>query len=125
MRPPVQAALLLGAALMLVAAATVNATVAVPHLREDLLELAVRPRLLATVVLGLHLGTFALAALAAVVLGESVKAFRSVEVARLPLGVIAVTCLVFGIFAFRATHSHHALGYVAVGALIFAAIARR
>jgi hypothetical protein len=109
---------LLGLAGLLMAfAAYVNATVAVPHLRGDLLEIHVRPTLVSAVLLGLYFGTFAMAGFALLVLAAAAQR-RGALALRIPLLMVALTYTAFGVFAFVWSGSHHALGYVLMGALI-------
>jgi hypothetical protein len=110
------------AALFIGFAAFLNATVSVPHLREDMLEIHVRPTLLSAVLLGLHFGTLAMFAFAIVVFVSALQSLRDSSMARLPLSIIGLTYLAFGIVAFIWTRSYHTLGYVFGGVLLFGAI---
>jgi hypothetical protein len=56
----IQSILLVFAASLMTFAAYVTTTISVPHLREDMLEINVRPTLLSAIMLGLHFGSFAL-----------------------------------------------------------------
>ncbi len=110
--------ILLGLAGLLMAfAAFVNATVAVPHLREDLLEIHVRPTLVSAILLGLHLGTFLMAGFALLVLAAAAQR-QGASALRLPLLVVALTYTVFGVFAFVWSGSRHTLGYVVMGVMV-------
>jgi hypothetical protein len=117
--------LLFAAALLMGFAAIMNATVNVPHLREDMMEINVRPTLLGAVLLGLHFSTFAMFAFACVVLVGAIQSLRAAVIARLPLSIVAVTYIAFGIVAFVWSGSHHTLGYVLMGVLILGAVAIR
>jgi hypothetical protein len=117
----VRSALLFAATLLIGLAAWVNATVVVPHLREDMVEIDVRPTLLGAIVLALNLGSFALVAFATLVLAAGIQSVRSAKIARLPLLIIGAFFLVFGGMAFVKTGSHHVLGYVLMGILVAAA----
>jgi len=114
--------LLFVAALLIGFAAFLNATVSVPHLREDMLEIHVRPTLLSAVLLGLHFGTLAMFAFAFVVFVSALQSLRRSSMARLPLSIIGITYLAFGIVAFIWTGSYHTLGYVFGGVLLLGAI---
>lgn len=103
--------------------AYVNAVMVVPHLREDLQEISVRPNLLNSIVLALHFGTFAMIAFTAVVLFAAIQSMRKVDPARIPLAIIALTYIAFGLFVFLVTGSHHALGFVLMGLLVVVGIA--
>ena len=100
------------AALLIGFAAFVNATVSVPHLREDMLEIHVRPTLLSAVLSGLLFGTLAMFAFALVVFVSALQSLKGSPMARLPLSIIGLTYLAFGIVAFIWTGSYHTLGYV-------------
>ena len=125
MQQTLRTALLFAAALLMAFGAFVNATVSVPHLREDMAEINVRPSLLGAVSLGLHFGTFAMFAFAGLVLVAAIKSARRAVIARLPLWIIAATYIGFGIVAFVWSGSHHTLGYVLMGVLILGAVAIR
>ncbi|MFL6194273.1 MAG: hypothetical protein ACJ75H_08885 [Thermoanaerobaculia bacterium] len=113
--------LLLGiAALMMAFTALVNATIVVPHLRADLVEIHVRPTLVSATLLALHFGTFAMLGLALLVLAAAIQR-QGASALRVPLLIVAVTYAAFGIFAFLWSGSHHALGFVLMGALVGAA----
>ena len=125
MQQTLRTALLFAAALLMAFGAFVNATVSVPHLREDMAEINVRPALLGAVSLGLHFGTFAMFAFAGLVLVAAIKSARRAVIARLPLWIIAATYIGFGIVAFVWSGSHHTLGYVLMGVLILGAVVIR
>ncbi|MFL6259679.1 MAG: hypothetical protein ACJ76Y_08210 [Thermoanaerobaculia bacterium] len=109
---------LLGLAGLLMAfAAFVNATVAVPHLRGDLVEISVRPTLVSAILLALYFGTFAMAGFALLVLAAAAQR-QGASALRVPLLIIAVTYAAFGIFAFVWSGSRHTLGYVLMGVLV-------
>ena len=122
MQQTIRTILLFAAALLMAFAAFVNATVSVPHLREDLVEINVRPTLLGAVMLGLLFGSFAMFAFAGLVLLAAIKSARGAVTARLPLSIIAAAYIGFGILAFVWSGSHHALGYVLMGALILGSV---
>jgi len=109
---------LLGLAGLLMAfAAFVSSTVAVPHLRGDLLEIHVRPTLVSAILLALHFGTFAMAGFALLVLAAAAQR-QGAPALRVPLLVVALTYTAFGIFAFVWNGSPHMLGYVLMGVLV-------
>ena len=122
---PLRTILLFAAALLMGFAALMNAIVNVPHLREDMVEINVRPTLLSAVLLGLHFSTFAMFAFTCLVLVAAIQSLRARMTARLPLLIIAVTYIAFGIVAFVWSGSHHALGYALMGVLILGAVAIR
>lgn len=106
-------------------AGLVNAIISTPHLHEDMLEINLRPTLLGAIMLGLHFGTFAMLAFAGIVLVAAIQSLRGVVPTRLPLAIISVTYLGFGLTAFALSRSHHTLGYVLIGLLILGAVAIR
>lgn len=114
---------LFAAALLMGFAALVYATISVPHLREDMVEINVRPTLLGAVSLGLHFGTFAMFAFACLVFVAAIQCLRGALTARLSLSIIAGIYIGFGIFAFVWSGSHHTLGYAFIGLLVAGAIA--
>ncbi len=122
-------ALAAGGALLAASAAT-QALIGVPHLMEDLRELAARdaggrPRLLGAVGAGLWLGVAALAVFAALALHAAWRARRGRPVAVGALRIIGVACAAFGAALYaRAGQSPHALGYVLAGALVLAGAER-
>jgi|SRR5262245_501280 len=99
-------------------AALTSLTVAVPHLREDLLEINVRPTLLGAVMMQLHFGTFAMFGLTALVLVTAIQSLRGFAAYRLPLSLIGVMFAAFGVFAFLKSGNHHTLAYLLIGILI-------
>ena len=125
MRQQLRTTLLFAAALLMGFAALMNATVNVPHLREDMVEINVRPTLLGAVLLGLHFSTFAMFAFTGVVLVAAIQSLRASITARLPLLIIAVAYIAFGVVAFVWSGSHHMPGYVLMGVLILCAVAIR
>lgn len=125
MKQTIRSTFLFSAAVFMGFSAFVSAIVSVPHLREDMEEINVRPTLLGAVMLGLHFSTLAMFALTCLVLVAAFRSLRSAAIARVPLLIIAVTYLVFGVAAYVTTGSHHALGYIFIGVLLIGAIAIR
>jgi len=121
MRKYLQLLLLLAAALLMLFAAFTTTTVLVPHLREDLLEINVRPTLLGAVMMGLHFGSVSMFGFGALVLVLAIRALRPAGTDRLLIAIIAGVYLLFGIAAFIGTGSHHMLGYALVGVLLVGA----
>ena len=100
MRQPLRATLLFVAGLLMGFAAVVNAAIAVPHFRGDMVEIHVRPTLLGAVSLGLHFGTFAMFGFALVVLAAAVQASQGATPSRPLLAIIAAVYVTFGLAAF-------------------------
>jgi hypothetical protein len=117
----VHAFLLFAAALLMAFSAYISAAVSVPHLREDLLEIDVRPTLVGAIMTGLHFATFAMVGFAALVLAAGIKALRSGVIDKVVLGIVGLIYLAFGIAAFIWSGSHHTLGYVLIGLLLLSA----
>jgi hypothetical protein len=117
-----QPALLALAGLILAFATFTHGSVVVPHLREDLVEIAVRPTLLNAVLQALNLGVLMLAAVTLIVLVEAFRSYRGLPVPRASLAILGIALVVIGVMAFQVTHSHHALGYALIGALLLGAV---
>jgi hypothetical protein len=117
-----QVILLFAAALLMSFSAFVTATVSVPHLREDLIEINVRPTLILAIMIGLHFGTFAMVGFAALVLASAIRAWRGVALDKASLAIIGIMYLGFGIAAFVLSGSHHTLGYVLISVLLLTAL---
>jgi hypothetical protein len=117
--------LLFIAAGLMAFAAAINGAISVPHLREDMVEIDVRPTLLGAVMLGLHFSTVAMAACTVIVGGAAIKSLRNILAAEFAIWTIAVTYVAFGIAAFVGSRSHHTLGYVLIGGLLIGACLAR
>lgn len=99
--------------------AVLHGIVNVPHLREDLLEIGVRPTLLGAVTLVLYFSVVAMFAFAGLVLSGALASFRGRLLQPGPLWIVAATYMVFGIGAFAAVgRSVHFLGYAVMGLLV-------
>lgn len=109
--------LLLAGTFLLVAA--LHGLVNVTHLREDLLEINVRPTLLRAVSLVLYLSVVAMLAFSALVLSAAVDALRGRRSQPASLWIIAATYAAFGIFAYLfVVQSIQTLGYTLMGLLV-------
>jgi hypothetical protein len=73
MRQPIRTTLLFAASMVMGLAALMNATAAVPHLHEDLVEINVRPTLLSAVLLAMHFTSFAMFAFALIILFAAIQ----------------------------------------------------
>src|SRR5437762_4654636 len=100
MRQPIRTALLFVTAIFMILTAMVNALVVVPHLRGDMVEIGVRPTLLAAVLLGLSFGTFAMFGFGLLVFAAAFQAMRGDPPAHGLLSIVAITYLTFGMVAF-------------------------
>jgi hypothetical protein len=110
--------LLIGGAAIL-GTAVLHGLVNVPHLREDLLEIGTRPRLLAAVSLVLYFSVIAMVGFGSLVLATSIAMLRGRPAPSAPLWVTAGAYLAFGLIAFTmVSQSVHFLGYAAIGGLV-------
>jgi hypothetical protein len=106
-----------GGAILLTA--VLHGLVNVPHLREDLVELGTRPRLLAAVSLVLYFSVIAMFAFGSLVLATAVAVLRGRLAPAAPLWVTAGAYVAFGLVAFAmVSQSVHFLGYAALGVLV-------
>lgn len=116
---PRRAAFLLVGGAAIVASAALHGAVNVPHLRDDLVEIGTRPRLLAAVSLVLYFSVIAMFAFGSLVLASAVAMLRGRPAAAVPLWVTAGAYVAFGLVAFAmVSQSVHFLGYAALGALV-------
>jgi hypothetical protein len=122
MQSPVKTLLLAASGVLLAFATFTYASVAVPHLTEDLVEISVRPTLLRAVVQAMRLGIVTLAAITGGVAVEAVRSYRGVAVSRANLAILGGAFVILGLLVFQATHSPHALGYSLIGALLIGAM---
>ena len=123
MKQSFRTALLIASALLMILGAVGDAFVVVPDLRGDLVEIGVRPTVLGGTVLRLYFGVLAMFGFALMVSVAAIQAMRGVAPARLPLAVVAMIYLAFGVIAFSRGHNPHHLGPVAMGVLLGAAVA--
>src|SRR5689334_10016020 len=97
---PLRAALLFAAAALMLFAAIVSAAIAMPHLREDMLEIHVRPTLLTAVLVAIDFGIIAMFGFTLIVLGAAIQSVRNAAIDRISLAIIAAVYAIFGITAF-------------------------
>ena len=96
----------------------------VPHLKEDLVEIGVRPTLVGAIMLVLYFSVVAMLGFGGLVLTSAVDAFRGKRTAQAPLWLVSAIYVVFGIVAFLfVSRTHHMLGYAAMGLLVAAGAA--
>lgn len=111
--------LLLSGGATILASAVVHGMINVPHLREDMLEMGMRPSLFGAVSLVLYFSVVAMFAFAALVLGSAVSLLRGKVPQLIPLWLIAGTYVTFGVVAFlKIAPSAHYLGYALMGILV-------
>ena len=110
--------LLIGGALIL-ASAVLHGVINVPHLREDMLEIGMRPSLLGAISLVLYFSVVAMFAFAALVLAGAISLLRGQIPPLTPLWMIASSYLVFGLVAYIMVFQNvHFLGYSFMGLLV-------
>ena len=123
MKQSFRAALFIAAALLMLFGATGYALVVVPDLHGDLVEIGVRPSVLGGTMLHLYFAAIAMFGFATMVTVAAIQSIRGIVPARIPLAIIAVIYITFGIFAFSRSHNPHHLGPLAMGMLLGAALA--
>src|SRR2546430_17520061 len=99
MRDGIRGIVLLIASVAILGSAMLHGIVNVPHLREDLLEIGVRPTLIAAVMLVLYFSVVAMFAFGSLVLSSAVGSLRGGRPHQAPLWIIGTTYVVFGIVA--------------------------
>jgi len=117
-----RSALLIASALLMIFGAVGYAFFVVPDLHGDLVEIGVRPTVLGGTVLHLYFAGIAMFGFALMVTAAAIQAVRGIAPARLPLAVIAVIYMAFGVMAFSRSHNPHHLGSLAIGVLLAAAL---
>lgn len=118
-RDSIRGILLLAGGAAILASAFVHGMINVPHLREDMLEIGMRPSLLGAISLVLYFSVVAMFAFAALVLTGAISLFRGKRPQLVPLWLIAGSYLVFGFVAFvRIDPNAHFLGYAFMGLLV-------
>src|SRR5918911_1681975 len=100
MTQPVRGLLLIAAALLMFFGAVTYALLVVPDLHSDLVEIGVRPSVLGGTVLHLYFAAIAMFGFAIMVSAAAVQAIRGSQPARIPLAVVALIYMAFGIIAF-------------------------
>jgi hypothetical protein len=123
MKQTVRVALLFASALLMVFGAAGYAFEILPDLHGDLIEIGVRPTVLGGTVLHLYFAGMAMFGFALMVSVAAIQAMRGVTPARLPLAIVAVIYIVFGVMSFSRSHNAHHLGMLAMGVLLGAALA--
>src|SRR5215470_17605104 len=96
MNSQIRAAILLLAGFLTLAAAAVHALLSWPHVREDLVEISVRPTLIEAVSTGWSFGSFAMFAFGVIVLWAGLECLRGSRIWAAPLWIIAAAFLLFG-----------------------------
>src|SRR5438270_11810663 len=98
--------------------ATGYALVVVPDLHGDLVEIGVRPSVLGGTMLHLYFAAIAMFGFATMVTVAAIEAIRGIVRARIPLAIMAVIYITFGIFAFSRGQNGHHLGRLAGGMVL-------
>jgi hypothetical protein len=115
-------ALFIASALLMMFGALGYSFAVVPDLHGDLVEIGVRPTVLGGTVLYLYFSAIAMFGFTLMVSAAAIQAIRGIPPTRLPLAVIAVIYMVFGVVAFSRSHNPHHLGPLAMGLLLAAAL---
>lgn len=123
MNQPLRAALLAASALLMTFGALGYTLHVLPEIHGDLVETGARPTLVGSTVLHLYFTAFAMFGFALMIACAAVQAWRGIIPPRVPLAVVALVYVAFGLLAFSRSHSPHHLGLVATGALVGAALA--
>ena len=116
-------ALFIASALLMMFGALGYSFAVVPDLHGDLVEIGVRPTVLGGTVLYLYFSAIAMFGFTLMVSAAAIQAIRGIPPTRLPLAVIAVIYMAFGVVAFSRSHNPHHLGPLAMGVLLAAALA--
>jgi hypothetical protein len=87
-----------------------------------LIEIGVRPTVLGGTVLHLYFAAIAMFGFAIMVSAAAVQAIRGSQPARIPLAVVALIYMAFGIIAFSQSRDLHHFGPLAMGLLLGAAL---
>jgi len=115
--------LFIASALLMMFGALGYSFAVVPDLHGDLVEIGVRPTVLGGTVLYLYFSAIAMFGFTLMVSAAAIQAIRGIPPTRLPLAVIAVIYMAFGVVAFSRSHNPHHLGPLAMGVLLAAALA--
>jgi len=110
-------ALFIASALLMMFGALGYSFAVVPDLHGDLVEIGVRPTVLGGTVLYLYFSAIAMFGFTLMVSAAAIQAIRGIPPTRLPLAVIAVIYMAFGVVAFSRSHNPHHLGPLAMGVL--------
>jgi len=125
-RNSTRAAILFVAGALILLAAIAQGMIFVPHVREDMLEIGMRPTLFRAISLVLYFSVVAMFAFAALVLTGALSLMKGQVPSIAPLLVVAAIYLIFGLGAFfRVAHDVHFLGYAMIGLLVAMGVPRR
>ena len=123
MKQSFRAALFIAAALLMLFGATGYSLVVVPDLHGDLVEIGVRRSVLGGTLLHLYFAAIAMFGFATMVTVAAIQSIRGIVPARIPLAIITVIYITFGVVAFSRSHNPHHLGPLAMGMLLGSALA--
>ena len=123
MKQSYRTTLLIAAALLMMFGAFGYTLAVVPDLHGDLIEIGVRPTVLGGTVLYLYFSAIVMFGFALMVSAAAIQSIRGIPPARLPLTIVAVIYIAFGIMAFSRSHNPHHLGPLAMGVLLGVALA--
>src|SRR5205807_5429215 len=107
MKLSLRTALFIASALLMIFGAVGDAFYVVPDLHGDLVEIGVRPTVLGGTMLRLYFAAIADFGFALMVSAAAIQAMRGIAPARMPLAVIAIIYMAFGVMAFSRSHNPH------------------
>lgn len=122
MKQSLRTTLLIASALLMIFGAAGYTLIIVPDLHGDLVEIGVRPTVLGGTVLHLYFAGIAMFGFALMVSAAAIQTIRGTLPARMPLAVVALIYITFGVIAFSRSHNPHHLGPLAMGVLLGAAL---
>lgn len=118
MKQSIRSLLLFASALLMLFGAFGYAFYVLPDLRGDLIDIGVRPTVLGGTVLHLYFAAIAMFGFALIVFAAAIQSIRGNTPARIPLALVAVVYIVFGVIAFSHSHNAHHLGPLLMGLLL-------
>lgn len=122
MKQLLRTALFIASVLLIIFGAFQYALIIVPELHGDLVEIGVRPTVLGGLVLELYFVGICCFGFALMVSFAAIQSIRGSVPPRLPLAVVALIYIAFGIIGFSRSHNPHYFGSLAVGVLLGAAL---
>src|SRR5437667_8595845 len=99
--------LFIASALLMMFGALGYSFIVVPDLHGDLVEIGVRPTVLGGTVVHLYFGVIAMFGFALMVAAAAIQAIRGIAPVRIPLAIVAMIYIAFGVVAFSRSHSPH------------------
>lgn len=121
MKAQIRRILLVLAALLALFAAYTMLVYTVPHIQEDLVEIGIRPSLLAAVARTMSFAAWSMAGFSAIIVAAAVSDILGRSINRPSLIISGLLFLAFGVVAVYHHGNVHMYGYVAIG--LFSAVA--